>query len=403
MKKYTIQGETIDSIELKCLVVSRGVRVEKAVYSAFTKSHRLSQNPLTCNCFHLSDKTIVQLTDMSFHLNQIFQVAGMVSSSDIKALKGTEKTPFSISLKNGNPQLLYNDVFVDDITFLPKNDFYAQKTSSSLPFLGNAVLQGTDWVSFQCLWPCEYGACNKGCEFCFTGTSFAKLAKGNKSLPQAVDSEDVAEIVNYAFSSCGCNSVQITGGSTFSETKEHGYIKGYLEAINEKVGRVPGELLLYITPPANMNVIDEYFKLGAARIACSLELWDENLARRVTPGKIDITTRQRHLKALEYIAGHYGKGRAFSNFIIGIESFETLKEGSVYLAQRGIIPTASIWMPMGRPVNGSVQPPDLDYYRRVKDLFAELYCKYDLEPACCSGLNVCMERDIWNYSQSTNN
>ena len=64
----------------------------------------------------------------------------------------------------------------------------------------------------------------------------------------------------------------------------------------------------------------------------------------------------------------------------------------------GIIPTASIWMPMGRPVMGTMQAPGLDYYRRVKELFAELYQTYHLEPAGCCGLNVCMERDIWRYA-----
>lgn len=158
--------------------------------------------------------------------------------------------------------------------------------------------------------------------------------------------------------------------------------------------------MLYITPPEDLSFIDEYFKLGASKIACSLELWDEELAKRVTPGKIEFTTRKRHLDTLEYIAKNYGVGKAFSNFVIGIESFDTLKEGAEYLAERGIIPTASIWMPMGRPVNGSMQTPEIDYYKKVKELFAGLYRKYNLEPSECCGLNVCIERDIWNYSQS---
>lgn len=46
-----------------------------------------------------------------------------------------------------------------------------------------------------------------------------------------------------------------------------------------------------------------------------------------------------------------------------------------------------------------MRAPDLDFYRKVKELFAELYQTYKLEPAGCCGLNVCMERDIWKYSQ----
>jgi hypothetical protein len=225
--------------------------------------------------------------------------------------------------------------------------------------------------------------------------------KKKKPLPRPVDARDVAEIVKYAIEMCGCNSIQITGGSTFDYKKEYQFILSYLEAINQFVGResIIGDILLYITPPKDVHVIDEYFKLGVDKVACSIEVWDENLAKTVTPGKIDITTRERHLTALEYISETYGGGKAFSNFIIGIEPYDTLKEGATYLAQRGIIPTASIWMPMGRPVNGSMQTPEIEYYQKVKELFAELYRKYNLEPSKCHGLNVCMERDIWNYSQ----
>lgn len=178
------------------------------------------------------------------------------------------------------------------------------------------------------------------------------------------------------------------------------HLKNYLKALNEAPGRdaVKGEILLYITPPEDKMLIDDYFSMGADRIACSLEVWDMDLARQITPGKIEFTGRQRHLDVLEYTAEKFGPGRAFSNFIIGLESIETLREGAEYLAQRGVIPTASIWMPMGRPVMGSMKAPDIDYYRRVKEMFAELYTKYRLEPAECCGLNVCMERDIWRFA-----
>ena len=60
-----------------------------------------------------------------------------------------------------------------------------------------------------------------------------------------------------------------------------------------------------------------------------------------------------------------------------------------------MIPSASVWMPFGKPVNGSMKPASLDYFRKTKEMLAELYLKYDLEPAGCCGLNVCVERDIW--------
>ncbi|MEG0492575.1 MAG: hypothetical protein RR696_05175 [Clostridia bacterium] len=395
MSSYSFGNELLDSIELKALVVSRGLKVQREVYQHFENTTRLSVSPLCCNCFLLPDQTIVQLTDMGFHLKYL---SGMLSWSNLKLLRYASQlgTPFTLEMRDGQPCLCANGALVTPISFPPATAFYKQKTSSGLSYVGNAVLQGLDWVAFQCLWPCEYAAAGKPCEFCFSGADFEELAKKKKPLPKAVQPQDVAEIVRYAVENVGVNSVQITGGSTFCGKTEEQHLRAYLEALGDLGTAKPkGETLLYITPPENDALIDDYFCLGASRIACSIEVWDEERAAVITPGKIAFATRKRTLDALTYAVEHHGKGKAFSNFIIGLEPFETLKQGATELARRGIIPTASVWMPMGRPVMGSMQAPDLSYFRRVKDLFGELYTRYSLEPAGACGLNVCMERDIW--------
>ena len=105
-----------------------------------------------------------------------------------------------------------------------------------------------------------------------------------------------------------------------------------------------------MTPPKENSVVDDYFSLGASRVACNIEVWDDDLEKTITPGKYEFTTKKRQISVLSYIAEKYGKGKAFSNFIIGLEPFESLKKGATYLAQRGIIPGASVWMPFGKPV-----------------------------------------------------
>ena len=128
-------------------------------------------------------------------------------------------------------------------------------------------------------------------------------------------------------------------------------------------------------------------------------VWDDDLARAITPGKRDFTTKRRHLDALSHIAEKHGAGKALSNFIIGLEPLESLKAGATYMAERGIIPVASVWMPFGKPVMGSMKAPDVDYFRAVKEMLAGLYIKYDLEPAGGNGLNVCVDRDIWKWAK----
>ncbi|MDR0472841.1 MAG: hypothetical protein LBH43_04120 [Treponema sp.] len=175
MNNYSINGIKIDSVDLKCLVISRGVKVDNEVYKTFSPVNRLSISPLACNCFVLSDGTIMQMTDMSFHLSYL---TGRLSWDNLKLLKFASQlyTPFAIRLIDGRLALLHDNVFLDFISFLPYTDFYKQKTASGLPFIGNAVLQGCNWVAFQCLWVCEYAISGKPCEFCFSGAEFQNLA-----------------------------------------------------------------------------------------------------------------------------------------------------------------------------------------------------------------------------------
>ena len=398
--RYQFAQYDIDSVELKCLLISQGLKIDPAVYRKLGSKFRINPNALTCNCIKLPDDTIVMATDLRFHLNTL---ASMFSWDNLKLFKymGDMKTDFSLSYVDGNAQLLYQNELVCQIFFMPKTHFYQQKTSTGMPFMNNAVLQGCDWVAFQCLWPCEYACAGKACQYCFSGGEYEALTRRHKPMPFIPEPKDVAEVIQYAVKHDGVNSVQITGGSTFNPEVEEGYISRYLSAINEIAGRdnLHGEILLYITPPEKLGVIDHYFQLGASRIACSLEVWDDERAAIITPGKREFTTKARHLRALEYIAYKYGPGKAFCNFIIGLESLETLEEGATYLAERGIIPSASVWVPFGKPVFGSMKAPEMEYFRAAKELLGNLYIKYDLHPAGNCGLNVCVERDIRRWAE----
>ena len=397
--EFYVGGTAVDSVELKCLVVSRGLKIDREVYQKCGGEYRIYPNALTCNCFKLPDGTVVMATDLGFHLSTL---SSMFSWDNLKLFKYMKDmtTDYRLALRGGVPTLLYKDEPVTPVELLPGTEFFRQKTSSGMPFMGNAVLQGCDWVAFQCLWPCEYACAGKPCQYCFSGGQFAALARRGKPMPPVPSPRDVSEVVLWAVEHDGVNSMQLTGGSTFSSETEEKYISGYMLDMLDSGAReaLTGELLLYITPPERHDVIDRYFELGASRIACSLEVWDDALAASITPGKRAFTTKERHIDALTYIAEKYGPGKAFSNFIIGLEPFETLREGAAYLAERGVIPSASVWMPFGKPVNGSMKPASLEYFRKTKDMLAELYLKYGLEPAGCCGLNVCVERDIWRQA-----
>lgn len=398
--KYRVAGEQLDSVDLKALLVSRGVKVSGELYRAFAGSARLSQDPLACDCMILPDATIVQLTDLALHMGYVRSTISWDLLQQLRYFRQLT-TPFTLELSaSGQALLCHEGQAVTEVDFPPASAFYHQTTSSGLPFLGNAVLQGSEWVSFQCLWPCAYACAGEPCQYCYSGGVFASLAKKRKPLPAFPTPEDAAEIAHYAIIREGCGSnIQITGGSTFNTDAECDLIREYLEAIDRRVGRenVSGEIVVYATPPSRPESLDRVFAAGADRVSMSLEIWDEELARVVMPGKAKAIGRTHHLDCLEYVASTFGAGKACSNFIIGLEPAESCLEGAEYLAARGVVSIASVWIPFGRPVQGSMRVPDLAFYRAVKLGLARIYEKHGLEPPGGTGLNVCMCKDVHRH------
>jgi len=395
---YQLEGQTIDSIDLKTLLVSRGIKVAGEIYKRYKGKVRLSKNPLECNTIRLPDGIFCQLTDLSFHMEYISSVISWNMIKQVKYLPDL-KTDFHLKLdENDCPAIYHKKQKITTIEFLEYTDFYKQKTTSGLPFVGNAVLQGTDWVSFPLLWRCDFGIINEPCQYCFPAGEIASMSAAKKRDLKYPTPDDVAQMVEYAIVKTKCaTSVQITGGSLFNDRHEVEIILNILRAIDQRIGmkNIPGEVVVYCTPPKDPKSIDDLFAAGADRLSCSLEIWDEELAAKIMPAKMRITGRKRHLDSLHYIADTYGKNKACSNFIVGLEPLERVLEGAEYCASHGIVPIASVWIPFGRPVMDSMKGQDLQYYQTFKTEMARIYKQYGIVPPGGQGLNVCMDRDVF--------
>lgn len=189
---YQIDTATIDSVELKALVVSRGTRVSRDVYTRFGRTHRLSPDPLQCNSLILPDGTIVQLTDLAFHMQYIRSAMSWSTLKQLRYLTQLQ-TPFSVELDDGGEATLFHDGRrVTPVSFPAPTDFYKQRTTSGLPYVGNAVLQGTQWLSFQLLWKCDYAWAGQPCQYCYSGGELRALAGKRKPVPTYPGPEDVA-------------------------------------------------------------------------------------------------------------------------------------------------------------------------------------------------------------------
>ena len=373
LETFDLEGESVNSLDLKCLLVGMGVQYSDAVYHAVSEWARLEppSNPYSCNCLILPDEVAVHL-----HAEQ--------------------QSPFALGLDEaGTVYLFHQGKRVCPVTFPKATAFYAQKTSAGNPFGSLAVLEGRGTLAFFYLWKCQYVQTKETCSFCFQ--VMADMAGFPIPTPT---NEEVAEVIAWAVENAGVTEVQLTAGTVFSATNECGRYAELLRTIDKQVGldKIAAEIYCYMTAPKTPALVDQVFEAGADRVAHDLHVWDETLHRRFAPGHARHVGRAAQLQALEHIADKFGANKAFSAFVAGLEPLESLLEGAEYLASRDIVPAFSVWMPTPGSVTADSKPPGLDYYRQAQKAFARLYKTYNLDPpGTPAGSHVSLCRDIYRY------
>lgn len=398
MKYYHYKGQTIDAIDLKMLIASKGLRVDEQVYDVFKNIYSVSPERDRMSCLILSNGYVTPFRDMGPTLDQMRE-RYRLSQGEYERFLVQLDTPFQIKVLKNKPALFANDEFLDFVAFPPKNNFYEQTTSFGMPYLGNVLLQGNnEWLTFGCEWPCEFAIKGHPCQYCSAGNREMARARDGIAQRNIISVENMCEVINYAAAHNLFRFFQLTGGSTVDGVTETKYFRKFLDGINEICGRdsIKEDIVFYLTPPKDFTQLDYYIVHGVNKLGMSVEVWDEELAKIITPGKIRFTTRERYLSALQYVVEKYGKGIAFCQFVAGCEPLDSLFEGSVWLAERGITPVLSILSQGGLAINNNELPPDLDYYQRLKEFYLELYVRYDIMPAERVGENGCVEIEFYN-------
>ena len=370
---FHVGNIVMDSLDLKVSLLSQGIFVHDSLYETFEKSHRLSRNPHSCNTVFIGDNVPVYL-----------------------ARSGPE-SPFHLTVSEGRPILTSNGQEVTEVVLPEKTRFYSQKTSGGIPFGQMAIIQGLDMLAFPYLWPCELAKSIIPCRFCHSGNFTSQMVQSQCWQDFEYPVRDIVDVVQFAIEKDpGVKILQLTAGSTFAPDREIDRYVAILNEIDSRVGleKVNGGIL-FLTPPSDPVHLNRLVDAGAGRLAFDLDIWDETLFAQYCPGKAKYAPHKQHLDALLFIADNYGPNRACSVFVAGLEPIDSLLEGMTFLAEHGIVPLPSPWMPIGVVCSNLPQPPGLDYYRTLRKEVAKLYIKHGLEVPGTVGSSVCLSRDIW--------
>ncbi|MEA3402504.1 MAG: radical SAM protein [Armatimonadota bacterium] len=361
LQRYSLNGEEIDSLDLKFLLITSGINIPaQQIYERFGATHRANvTDPTACECFLLSDGVVVLIYPNA-------------------------TSPFTMGIaETGRAYIAHEGRFLTEIDFPPHTEFYEQRTSQGRPFAQFSVLPAPDLLTFPYLWPCDHAQAGFACQFCYPGRESQRLAAEGKPEPASPTPHEVGEVVDFVFNVEQFGSdVIITGGTKKDARAECPLCVQTLVAIDEVAGleNIPGEILVYTSAPSDHTALDAVFEAGADRVAIDLEVYDQELFQRVCPGKAPFTSHETQLGALEYVVESYGRGRACSTFVVGVEPLESLLAGVDYIASRGIVPLLPVLSHTNPAMAMMGELPQLDYYRRVLEAYAEAYDKYDLQP-----------------------
>lgn len=174
----------------------------------------------------------------------------------------------------------------------------------------------------------------------------------------------------------------ITGGSYINSDREFDAHMSVIRAVRDNLpwkGRIKGNVSMM--PPKDSNRLYELYDIGVDNPSFNIEVWPEEAFRKFCPGKSRYVGFEHIISSLRQLAGYYGSGLVWSNFVAGLVPVEDMKAGFQFMAENGIVPGANIYHAEVNSVIGrSKGSIKRDYIREIYNFAAELYRKYNYKP-----------------------
>ena len=141
-------------------------------------------------------------------------------------------------------------------------------------------------------------------------------------------------------------------------------------------------IVAVLTPPKNSGKLKEMKESGIDIVVFNLEVGNEPWFSKYCPGKSELGYDFIYNSLLESVK-IFGKGKVWSNFVLGLEPIENLLIVCEELAKNGITPGANILhIDEGNQLDCSAPTKEEVIYFYIK--LNEIIHKYNLKPYYCS-------------------
>ncbi len=276
-------------------------------------------------------------------------------------IKFSSLAPYWITVDNNNRLRLhyYNEAKPVDSTgieILPVDSYSTKLTSNGTPYSDVAYLS-TDRLRVHLTNQCRFKREGTGCQFCNM-----EMTCGDISI------EDIREVVeDYCKNNDAVKHFLVGGQSADDDVA----IEKLVEVINIIAENSEGNIYAMVLPYSK-KIIFRMYHAGLTEIACNIEIFDSELAKKFMPGKGNID-RQQYFDKLEYATTLFSRGSVRSMAVVGLEPRQSLIRGIRDLVNIDVQPMLSIFRPLpGTPLEDLVIPS----LRELYDLY------YEVEAIC---------------------
>ncbi|HZC59397.1 MAG TPA: MSMEG_0568 family radical SAM protein, partial [Chthoniobacterales bacterium] len=203
--------------------------------------------------------------------------------------------------RRGISNLRSGDDVVCEISFPPQPRFYGLTTTDGIPYWKIALLHSRDTLATTVLQTCvRYGNSTNKCQFCAIGESL----KSGRTIARKTPGQ-LAQVAAAAKRLDGIANVVMTTGTPPSDDRGAAILSESATAI-KRATNLP--IQAQCEPPADFSWFLRMRDAGVDSLGMHLEAWDEEVRRRIMPGKAEVP-RAFYLEAFGAAVKVFGRGQ----------------------------------------------------------------------------------------------
>jgi radical SAM protein (TIGR04043 family) len=259
---------------------------------------------------------------------------------------------------SGQAWLRKDEEVLCQISFPPQPKFYGLQTADGIPYWKLAQLHSRDTLATTVLQTCiRYGNAETKCQFCAIGESL----KAGRTIARKTP-EQLAEVALAAQRLDGVRNVVMTTGTPPTEDRGSAVLAEAGAAIKRATG-LP--IQAQCEPPADFGWFRRMHEAGIDALGMHLEAWDEEVRRRIMPGKAEVPVSY-YMKAFRGAVAVFGRAQVSTYLLAGLgDTSEGLLDAARQLIDIGVYPFVVPFVPVGGTPLAGHRPPTAEFMRAI--------------------------------------